>query len=214
MRIFLPLALLALIVITACAPAAATTPTVAPTTEAVVPTVASADAVVPTTAAVVEPTAVVEPAAVQPAAAALPVWMTLPLTNARTGETFTLADFSGKTVLARAMALWCTNCRAGQRTWRDAVMPQVDMANTVFVSLTIETNITAEEMAAYADENSFPWVFAVMTPEVLQALNDQFGSTINVPPVEPQWLIRPDGSVGGLISDNSPAALVNLINGT
>lgn len=33
-------------------------------------------------------------------------WLNLPLVNARTGETFTFADFSGKTVLARAVGTW------------------------------------------------------------------------------------------------------------
>jgi hypothetical protein len=35
-----------------------------------------------------------------------PDWLTLPLTNARTGETFTLADFAGKTVFVHPMATW------------------------------------------------------------------------------------------------------------
>ena len=35
-----------------------------------------------------------------------PDWLALPLTDVRTGETFTFADFSGKTVLARAVAEW------------------------------------------------------------------------------------------------------------
>jgi thiol-disulfide isomerase/thioredoxin len=201
MRILMFVTMALVVLLVACAPTT-TAPTIAPTTLS--PTSDSSSVASPTTATVA-------PAA--ESAASLPAWMTMPLTNARTGESFTLADFSGKTVLARAMALWCTNCRSGQRAWRDAVLPQVDAANTVFVSFTIETNITAEEMAAYADENSFPWVFAVMTPEFLQALNEQFGSTINVPPVEPQWLIRPDGSVVGLISDHSSENLVSLING-
>lgn len=33
-------------------------------------------------------------------------WLTLPLVNARTGETFTFADFSGRTVLARTVGTW------------------------------------------------------------------------------------------------------------
>ena len=45
----------------------------------------------------------------QAAAINLPTWQTLPLTNARTGETFTFADFAGKTVFVEPMATWCTN---------------------------------------------------------------------------------------------------------
>ncbi len=82
----------------------------------------------------------------------------------------------------------------------------------VFVTLDIETNKTADDLRAYAERNEFPWIFAVMTPEIQAALAAQFGNTVNIPPAEPQWLIRPDGSVVGLISDWSPSALVNLIN--
>ncbi|MDX2141003.1 MAG: hypothetical protein SF123_23175 [Chloroflexota bacterium] len=39
-------------------------------------------------------------------AANAPAWLELPLVDARTGATFTLADFSGKTVLARAVGQW------------------------------------------------------------------------------------------------------------
>ncbi len=40
------------------------------------------------------------------ARSAVPAWLSLPLIDVRTGETFTFADFSGKTVLARAVAEW------------------------------------------------------------------------------------------------------------
>ncbi|KPK07150.1 MAG: hypothetical protein AMJ56_13680, partial [Anaerolineae bacterium SG8_19] len=40
-----------------------------------------------------------------------PAWQQLTLTNARTGETFTLADFGGQTVFVEPMATWCSNCR-------------------------------------------------------------------------------------------------------
>ncbi len=35
-----------------------------------------------------------------------PEWTRLPLVNARTGASFTLADFAGKTVYVHAMADW------------------------------------------------------------------------------------------------------------
>lgn len=35
-----------------------------------------------------------------------PAWTTLPLTNAHSGETFRLADFAGKTVFLKPMAIW------------------------------------------------------------------------------------------------------------
>jgi hypothetical protein len=89
---------------------------------------------------------------------------------------------------------------------------QVNPETVVFVTFDTDTNSTAASLAEYADENAFPWVFAVMTPELSQALAAQFGSTVLIPPFEPQWLIRPDGSVEGLIADTSSTNLVSLIN--
>lgn len=81
------------------------------------PTSSSVSTLVPTT---LPPTA--EPESPTPAATTAPVeaaqvldrpaWFSLPLTDARTGETFTLGDFSGQLVFVEPMATWCANCRA------------------------------------------------------------------------------------------------------
>ena len=56
-------------------------------------------------------------------------WQQLPLVDARTGESFTLADFAGKTVYVEPMATWCTNCRQQLRTVRD-IYTQLDAERT------------------------------------------------------------------------------------
>jgi cytochrome oxidase Cu insertion factor (SCO1/SenC/PrrC family) len=81
----------------------------------------------------------------------------------------------------------------------------MDPNQFVFVSLTVETNDTAADLAAYAEDEAFPWTFAVMTPDLLAALRDQFGSSIAVPPTQPHFIIRPDGTTTGLLTGN-PAA--------
>jgi len=147
-----------------------------------------------------------------PDVSSAPAWQTLPLVNARTGETFTLADFRGKTILIRAIAEWCTNCRAGQRAWRDDVMPAVNSDEVIFISLDSETNNSAESLTSYAENYEFPWLFAVMTPDFQRAATEEFGNVVNVPPSEPQWVIRPDGSFTGILTDHSAQSLINVIN--
>ncbi|MFQ5419741.1 MAG: peroxiredoxin family protein, partial [Anaerolineae bacterium] len=44
------------------------------------------------------------------AAADRPAWQTVPLTDVRTGETFTLADYAGKVIIVETMAVWCPFC--------------------------------------------------------------------------------------------------------
>lgn len=76
-----------LLLIAACAP---TTSTSTPTSEPAMPT----------------PTAESAGSAGVDAAVQSVSWLNLPLVNARTGETFTFADFSGKTILARTVGTW------------------------------------------------------------------------------------------------------------
>jgi thiol-disulfide isomerase/thioredoxin len=124
----------------------------------------------------------------------LPAWQTLPLTNARTGETFTLADFAGKTVFVEPMATWCTNCRRQLGNVKDA---RAELAgdDVVFIALSVETTIDDAKLASYADEASFDWLFAVLSPEMLQQLAGVFGQTIANPPATPHFVLRPDGTV-------------------
>jgi thiol-disulfide isomerase/thioredoxin len=145
--------------------------------------------------------------------AALATWSTLPLTNARTGETFTLADFAGQTVYVEPMATWCTNCRRQQGNVKDA-RAQLAGQDVVFVSLSVETTIDNATLAGYADGAGFDWLFAVMTPEMLQALASDFGQTIANPPTTPHLVIRPDGSATNLVTGiESAEQIVALIQG-
>jgi peroxiredoxin len=141
------------------------------------------------------------PAAAQ---ADLPAWQTMALTNARTGEPFTLADFQGKTVYVEPMATWCTNCRQQLRTVRE-VRTQLDAEQYVFVGLSVETDISSEALARYVDEQGFDWTFAVLTPEMLRELAATFGRTIANPPATPHFVIRSDGTASGLSTGHHSA---------
>ena len=132
-----------------------------------------------------------------------PAWQHLPLTNARSGETFTLADFAGKTVFVEPMATWCTNCRRQLGNVRQA-REQLDGEDVVFVALSVETNIGHGDLAQYAQAAGFDWVFAVMTPEMLQQLVDAFGRAIGTPPSTPHFVIRPDGTTTELVTGIDP----------
>jgi thiol-disulfide isomerase/thioredoxin len=148
------------------------------------------------------------------AVAAASTWQTLPLVNARTGESFTLADFSGKTVFIEPMATWCTNCRNQLTNLRDATTQVNNPENVVYIALSVETNISAADLAAYADAQGFDYTFAVMTPDMLRAMTDAFGRIISVPPATPHLIIRPDGTHTSLLYGQilSTAQLVELIN--
>ena len=127
-----------------------------------------------------------------------PAWMSIALTDVRTGETFTLADFAGKTVFVEPMATWCTNCRQQLGNVAAAKAQLGDSEDVVFVSLSVETNIGNGDLANYTEETGFDWIFAVATPEMLISLADTFGQTVTNPPSTPHFIIRPDGTTTDL----------------
>ena len=137
------------------------------------------------------------------AADMLPTWQTIVLTNATTGETFTLGDFQGKTVFVEPMATWCSNCRAQQGEVREAKTQLGD--DVVFIGLSLETNLPSEDLATYAQDNGFDWTYAVMPVDLLSQLADQFGRSITNAPSTPHFIIRPDGSFTDLSTGIDPA---------
>lgn len=126
-----------------------------------------------------------------------PAWHFLPLTNARTGEVFTLADFGGRAVYVEPMATWCSKCREQLDILRD-VRAQPGGDQPVFIALSVETDVSNDDLARYADAAGFDWLFAVATPELLRELSATFGRTITNPPATPHFVLRPDGTTDGL----------------
>ena len=142
-----------------------------------------------------------------------PAWMTIELTDACSGETFTLSDFAGKTVYIEAMATWCPPCRDQLARVQEATtqLPEEDRDETVIVVLSSEVDLPREELAEYAASNDFPFIFAVMTVEMLQTMADELGKEIAVPPAMPHLIMAPDRSIGELHTGTaSPEDLLML----
>ncbi len=199
MRKTLILLLLTALIVTACAQQSATTlPTNPPPT--------------PEQAAIVEqPTAIPETEVItEQAVEERPAIQTLTLTNASSGESFTLGDFSGRTVLVEPMATWCTNCRAQLRNVVQA-NDQLD-DDYVFIGLSVGENITNSNLANYAQQQGFDLIFAIATPEMLAELTSTFGRASITPPSTPHFVIRPDGSMTELFTGAKGVdALVSLL---
>ena len=136
-----------------------------------------------------------------------PAWQHLALTNARTGESFTLADFEGKTIFVEPMATWCSNCRQQLNNVRDAKV-QLEGDEVVFIALSLETNIDDETLAQYANGSSYDWLFAVATPDLLKGLTEEFGRAIVVAPSTPHFIVRADGTNSELVTGIEPAGQI------
>ncbi|MCA9835269.1 MAG: hypothetical protein KC422_00075 [Trueperaceae bacterium] len=127
-----------------------------------------------------------------------PAWQMLELTNAVTGEPFTLGGFEGQTVYVEPMATWCSNCRKQLSNVTAAKAELGETSNVVFVAVSVEGNLPNETLAAYAEKEGFDLTFAVATPDLLKALIETFDRSIASPPSTPHFVIQPDGSFSDL----------------
>jgi thiol-disulfide isomerase/thioredoxin len=143
--------------------------------------------------------------------------MTTELTDACSGETFALTDFTGKTVYIEAMATWCPPCRDQLARVKEATaqIPEEERAEIVVVALSSEIDLPPETLAEYAAANEFPFVFAVMPVEMLQSMADELGQEIAVPPATPHLIVAPDGTIGEIrTGSESPEDLLALFTET
>jgi thiol-disulfide isomerase/thioredoxin len=121
-------------------------------------------------------------------------WAAATLTDVTTGEPFTIASLGGRAIFVEAMAIWCTNCRAQQGRFTEA-LASLDPSTVAYVVLTIEPSETAEDLARYKDQRGFTGRYAVAGRDVSAALETEFGPNVLNPPTVPLILISPTGDV-------------------
>jgi len=139
-------------------------------------------------------------------------WATAALTDVTTGEPFTIADYAGKTIFVEQMAIWCSNCRAQQGRFREA-LAQLDPEKVAYVVLTVDPGETGEDLARYKKERGFTGTYAVAGAEVSKALADEFGANALNPPSVPLIVVTPAGEVSFGTGGESPEAIVKLAGG-
>ena len=143
--------------------------------------------------------ATLDPAATAPAAtavAALEAWRTATLTDARTGESFTIADLAGRVVVVEPMAIWCTNCLRQQQAVATA-LAALQGEDVVYISLGVDPSERPADLAAYADGHGFGWRFAVAGRDMSRMLAQDLGDQVLSPPSTPRIIITPGGAVTG-----------------
>ena len=130
-----------------------------------------------------------------------PDWFAIPLTDARTGETFTINDFAGKVVLIQTIAQWCTNCAYQQDEVRTLSKLLDNPDDLVSISLDVdahEDQASLNSLKKYVDYFGFDWHFAIAPLEVDRALGNLYSAEYLNPPLEPMLFIDRSGKVYGL----------------
>jgi peroxiredoxin len=122
-----------------------------------------------------------------------PAWFSTTLAEARTGETFTIADFKGKVVLVETMAVWCSNCLKQQGQVK-ALHELLGMREDfVSLGLDIDPNEDTAQLKAFIDSNGFDWMYAVAPAEVSAELSGLYGAQFLNPPSTPMLIIDRQG---------------------
>ena len=83
-------------------------------------------------------------------------WRTTALVDTRSGETFTIDELNGKLVVIEPMAIWCTNCRI-QQGEAAVALDRLDDPDIVYLSVDVDPNERAGDLAAYADGSGVDW---------------------------------------------------------
>jgi peroxiredoxin len=133
--------------------------------------------------------------AVTPTEASKPDWFNISLTDAQTGEIFTISDFAGKVVLLETMAMWCPNCTVQANEVRNLHKLLENPDDLVSVSLDVDINEDEASLGEYAQEYGFEWRFAVAPLEVARALGNLYTAQYLNPPLSPMMIIDRQGNV-------------------
>lgn len=124
-----------------------------------------------------------------------PDWFSIPLTDVRTGETFTINDFAGKVVLLETMAMWCPNCTVQANEVRNLHELLENSEDLISVSLDVDVNEDEASLKEYVQEFGFEWRFAVAPLEVARALGNLYTAQYLNPPLSPMMMIDREGNV-------------------
>lgn len=130
-----------------------------------------------------------------PAMMELPVWFKASLTDASTGEDFSIAGFQGKVVLVETLAMWCSNCLRQQNEVKKLHDLLGDRSDFVSVGIGIDVNENLADLKSYVDKNGFDWYYTVASIEVAREIASLYGDQFLNPPSTPMLIIDKSGKV-------------------
>lgn len=122
-----------------------------------------------------------------------PGWFSQPLTDVRSGESFTVQDLKGKVILVETMAQWCSNCLRQQKEVLALHGLLGERDDFISLGLDIDPNEDAETLKEYTERNGFSWLYAVSPVEVSREISQLYGDQFLNPPSTPMLIIDRSG---------------------
>jgi cytochrome oxidase Cu insertion factor (SCO1/SenC/PrrC family) len=133
--------------------------------------------------------------AVPTIAATTPEWFDMELTDAQTGEVFTVNDYAGKVILLETMAIWCPNCVVQANEVRNLHKLLGEPEDLISISLDVDLNEDQAALKEYASGYGFDWHFVVAPILVARALGNLYTAQYLNPPLSPMMIIDREGDV-------------------
>jgi hypothetical protein len=124
-----------------------------------------------------------------------PDWFKVTLTDARSGESFSIAGFKGQVVLVETLAMWCSNClkQQGQVSALHDLLGERD--DFVSLGIDIDPNENLDTLKTYIENNGFSWNYTVAPAEVAREIGQLYGDQFLNPPSTPMLIIDSHGEV-------------------
>ena len=102
-------------------------------------------------------------------------WLTTPMTDAATGERFTIKDLAeqGKPVILHSFAAWCPGCSMQllESTKLQAAYPD----RYIVVALDVDPNDNAAKVKRHQESNKFKGIFTAAPADVTRSLINAYG---------------------------------------
>ncbi len=125
----------------------------------------------------------------------MPAWFSIPLTDVRSGDSYTIADFKGKVILVENMAVWCSNCLKQQNQVLELHQLLGENDDLVSLGLGIDPNEDAQKLRGYIDSKGFDWMYSVAPAELSREISNLYGAQFLNPPSAPMLIIDRHGNV-------------------
>ncbi|MBE0671130.1 MAG: hypothetical protein IH588_11120 [Anaerolineales bacterium] len=122
-----------------------------------------------------------------------PAWFGMSLTNAHTGESFTIQDFKGKVILVETMAVWCSNCLKQQTQVKVLHGLVGNRDDFVSLGLDIDPNEDVSKLKSFIEGQGFDWLYSISPADVSREIASLYGDQFLNPPSTPMLVIDKHG---------------------
>jgi hypothetical protein len=122
-----------------------------------------------------------------------PAWYSVSLSDARTGQAFSIQSLKGKVVLVESMAVWCSKCLTQQGHVKALHETLGHRDDFVSIGLDIDPNEDIDQLKFFVESQGFDWLYAISPADVSREISDLYGTQFLNPPSTPIVVIDRHG---------------------